>query len=124
MNRPAQRCITDEPTVIKELDRIRLGRRVSVSFTQQPFFTVACVTGRWFPREMPHRFGWAVFGGGDTMAIIMPTDKIQLLAGPHGKLHLRVDLAGRRVPLNATTLRRARLADITFDKPVKKGGAA
>lgn len=114
---------SDEAKVYAALTRIRDGRKVSVSFTQLPLSTVCTMSGRWVPQEPPVRVGWMVLGANKSRAIIMPTDKITLFS-VRGRIHLRVDLAGRRLPRSAAMVRRARIAGILNDRPAAEGGAS
>lgn len=111
MKRIPEQIIRDEAEIIAALDRIREGRTVSVSYLQKPWFNVCTVTGAWVPRDPPTRVGWMVLGRGETLATIMPTDQIVLHhLGRLGRLiHLTVLLDGKRMPVNAATVRRARL---------------
>jgi len=102
--------MSDDAKVIRDLDNIREGRKVSVSFTQRPFFFVAEVTGSWVPRD--NGGGWVVVGPKGSRAMILVTDKISVFRD-NRKLHLRVDLTGRRMSASKATLHRAVLAGIT-----------
>ncbi len=97
---------------IKALDKIREGRLVSVAFTQERGLTVAVVTGKWHPRDDATLVGWTVRSAmGHNAAFILPTDKIALFRQA-GKIHLRVDLQGRRIPHNRAVVGRAIAAGI------------
>lgn len=121
MKRDDVRIIRDEATVYAYLNRIRDGRTVSVSYVQHPWSAVCHTTGKWVGQDPPIRVGWMVVDRARARAIIMPTDKITLFVQRH-VVHVTVQLAGRRIPRLASTVRRARIAGLLDDQPA--GGAS
>lgn len=117
----AEHEMRDEAEVLKALDRLREGSKVSVSFVQSGL-PVATVDGRWIPREQPARCGWFVFGRAGACACILVTDQVVVLRRQGGKVYLRVDLRGSRMPMTKAQVRRARLAGIL--PPVLRADAA
>jgi len=114
--------IHDESKVYAYLNRIREGRKVSVSYVQPPYSTVCHLTGRWVGQNWPTRVGWMVVHTANAKAIIMPTDKIKVFHCA-GQINVMVILAGRRIPRSAATVRRARIAGIIKDDPPDGGDA-
>lgn len=122
MKRDPEQVARKEAATIAALDRIREGRTVHVCFVQHPYFSVCGVVGKWIPRRPPTKAGWMVWGKDGAMAIILPTDQISVLR-QGAKITLTVMLAGMRMPTNAASIRRARIAGIINDDP-PDGGAA
>ncbi len=82
---------------IEQLDKIREGRRVSVAYTQRPHLSVCSLSGRWVRRDYFKAAGYGVMGKAGNYAVILLTDAVTVVR-KNGTLHLRVDLAGRRMP--------------------------
>jgi len=119
MKRDPEQVARKEAATIAALDRIREGRRVNVCFVQHPYFAVCVVVGKWMPRRPPAKAGWMVWGKDGAMGIILPTDQISVQR-QGAKITLTVMLAGMRMPANAATVRRARIAGIL--PPLDNGG--
>jgi len=80
---------------IKQLDAIKEGTRVSVSYTQRSFLTVCSLSGRWLPRTGA-RDGYMILGTTGNAGNIMLSDNVNVMKKGR-KLHIRVDLAGQRI---------------------------
>ena len=87
---------------IKQLEAIKEGTRVSVSYTQRPHYSVCRFTGRWILRSA-ERIGYMIIGTSGAVGSVLLCDKVAVTKEGR-KIHIRVDLAGQRIVKSQITL--------------------
>jgi hypothetical protein len=87
---------------IKQLDAIKEGTRVTVGYTQRPVLAVCQIYGRWVPRSGA-RDGYMILGTIGNAGNILLSDNVVVIKNGR-KIHIRVDLDGRRIVKSHITL--------------------
>ncbi len=87
---------------IKQLDAIKEGSSVNVSYTQRPHYSVCRIHGRWVSRSVDLD-GYMIIGPNGTAGNILLCDNVAVTKNGR-KIHIRVDLAGQRIVKSRITL--------------------
>jgi hypothetical protein len=87
---------------IKQLDAIKEGTLVSLSYTQRPNLSVCRLNGRIVPR-LEGRNGYIIIGANGNGGNLLLSDNVIIMKTGR-KLHIRVDLAGQRIVKSQITL--------------------